>query len=188
MHVLKYGIRRLPLFVKHLERNTAYIKRTKLHFLFYTQKSSHWCVCVCVFYLLKSAEVGLLRKKFIVQTLFQCRPLGGTEVLQKKNQTNNLLTFYKQRHFSVTHEKTTSGYHSSSGVFLAVILSSQPQHVLRTVKKLGEAVELAVAEVDGSLKEKKKNNNMGLNIIFWHVCFVRNQSRLSSEWTYCPAL
>ncbi len=63
-----------------------------------------------------------------------------------------------------------SGYHGSSGVLLAVIQSSHPQHILRTVKKLREAVELAVAEIDGSLKKEK--------FIF---LFPKNQARMFSE-------
>lgn len=46
------------------------------------------------------------------------------------------------------------GYRSSSGIFLAVVLSSYPQHILHTVIKLWKAIELAVAEVDGSLEKK----------------------------------
>lgn len=43
-------------------------------------------------------------------------------------------------------------YRSSFGEPLAVVLAPQPQHVLCTVEKLRETVELAVTEVDGSLK------------------------------------
>lgn len=45
-------------------------------------------------------------------------------------------------------------YLSCFGVLFAVILSAQPQHVLCTVEELRETVELAVAEVDGSLNER----------------------------------
>lgn len=44
-------------------------------------------------------------------------------------------------------------YHRSFGVFLTVVLSSYPEHVLHTVVKLGETIELTVAEVDGSLQK-----------------------------------
>lgn len=56
--------------------------------------------------------------------------------------------------FQFTDAETVRAYHRSSGVLLAVVLSSQPQHVLRAVKELGEPVELTVAEVDGSLEKK----------------------------------
>ena len=42
---------------------------------------------------LESADVGLLREKLVVQTLFQGRPLGGAVVLQKQQQQ----TLYKQQ-------------------------------------------------------------------------------------------
>lgn len=46
--------------------------------------------------LLESADVSLLRKQLVVQTLFQCRPLGGAVVLQtNQNQTNVPWTKYK---------------------------------------------------------------------------------------------
>lgn len=38
--------------------------------------------------LLESADVGLLREKLVVQTLFQCRPLGRAVVLQEKTKQN----------------------------------------------------------------------------------------------------
>lgn len=44
-------------------------------------------------------------------------------------------------------------YHRSFGVFLTVVLSSYPEHVLHTVVKLRETIELTVAEVDGSLQK-----------------------------------
>lgn len=37
---------------------------------------------------------------------------------------------------------------------MAVVLPSDPQHVLHAVIELRETVELAVAEVDGSLESK----------------------------------
>lgn len=37
----------------------------------------------------ESADVGLLREKFVVQTLFQRRPLGGAVVLQENQNKHN---------------------------------------------------------------------------------------------------
>lgn len=42
---------------------------------------------------------------------------------------------------------------------MAVVLAPQPQHVLGAVEELGEAVKLAVAEVDGSLEKTSTNQS-----------------------------
>lgn len=45
-------------------------------------------------------------------------------------------------------------YLCSLSVFVAVILSANPQHVLHAVEELRETVKLTVAEVNGSLQSK----------------------------------
>lgn len=52
------------------------------------------------------------------------------------------------------HWQCWCGYLSSLGVFVTVVSSSYSEHILHTVIKLREAIELTVAEVDGSLKSK----------------------------------
>lgn len=51
-----------------------------------------------------------------------------------------------------------SVYRGSSGVLVAVVRPSETQHVLGAVKELGEAVKLAVGEVDGSLRQTELVN------------------------------
>lgn len=101
--------------------------------------------------LLDSVDVGVLREQPVVQALFQRRPLGGAVLLQKAPNRQAKLTERRRRNRSGGCASGRCGYRGGAGVLVAVVLPPQPQHVLRTVEELGEAVELAVAEVDGSL-------------------------------------
>lgn len=47
-------------------------------------------------------------------------------------------------------------YRCGSGVLAAVVRPPEPQDVLGAVEELREAVKLAVGEVDGSLKTKRR--------------------------------
>lgn len=47
-------------------------------------------------------------------------------------------------------------YLSSIGIFGGVVVSTHAQHIFSTVVELGEAVELAVGEVDGRLVDSVK--------------------------------
>lgn len=52
-------------------------------------------------------------------------------------------------------------YRCSPGVFPAVVWPSEPQDILGAVEELGEAVKLAVGEIDGRLRDKEMNESVG---------------------------